>query len=245
MIATTLEAQSNLEEHKVFLEETAYLNFSHPGLQKVVAELRGKTDTQTAVNLHNFVRDEVRFGWRPAFYAMSASEVLRTGVGYCNTKSTLFVALLRGAGIPARQRFVSINADILKPFIKLRQPYVDHSYTEVLLDGRWLRVDSYIPDPDLFRLASMRLTEERSVMGYGIHRLGVNEWNGRTDAFAQFVESGMAKITNQDYGVFRDTAAFYAETERGEKLSGSRRFTLPVGIRFADAAVRRFVSKAG
>ena len=241
MMAITIEAHAVADDHAVFLKETDYLNFSHPALQKTITQLRGKTDRETAVNLHNFVRDTIRFGWRPAFYAMTASEVLDAGVGYCNTKSTLFVALLRGAGIPARQRFVSINADILEPFVRLPQAYVDHSYTEVFLNNRWLRVDSYIPDPELFRRAQARLVTEQRVMGYGVHRLGVNEWTGHSDAFAQFVESKAAPISNRSYGVFHDTAAFYADAERGEKLSGMRRLILPVAIRFSDRAVRRFV----
>jgi transglutaminase-like putative cysteine protease len=45
---------------------------------------------------------------------LPASAVIRAGVGFCNPKSTLFVALLRGAGIPARQHMVSINMNVLK-----------------------------------------------------------------------------------------------------------------------------------
>ncbi len=228
-----------------YLEETAYLNYSDPSLQAALTALRGRTDRETAVNIHNYVRDEVRFGWRPDFYAMTASEVLRAGVGYCNTKSTLFVALLRGAGIPARQRFVTINADILEPFVRLPQPFVDHSYSEVLLGGRWLRVDSYIPDPALFARAQQALERDDRGMGYGVHRLGKNVWDGDSDAFAQFVASDIAAISDRDYGIFADTAAFYAATDRNEKLSGMRRFVLPVAIRFSDRAVRRFVRNPG
>lgn len=244
MMAAAL-AQTGTDDGASFLEETTYLNFSHPALQAAVKRLRGETDRDTAVNIHNFVRDTVRFGWRSKFYAMTAAQVMDAGVGYCNTKSTLFVALLRGAGIPARQRFVSINADILEPFVKLPQPYVDHSYSEVWLDDRWLRVDSYIPDPELFARAQARLAAEQRVMGYGVHRLGVNAWDGQSDAFAQFVRSDEAPITDRSYGVYRDTAAFYAQAERGEKLSGVRRFVLPIAIRFSDGAVRRFLREAG
>ena len=243
MIVTSIEAQTGIDDQEAYLEETEYLDFSHPELQKTISRVRGESDRETAVNIHNFVRDTVRFGWTPDFYAMTASEVMEAAVGYCNTKSTLFVALLRGAGIPARQRFVSINADILEPFVRLPQSYVDHSYTEVYLDERWLRVDSYIPDPRLFQVAQDHLAIEQRVMGYGVHRRGVNEWNGRRDAFAQYVMGGETPISDRDYGVYRDTAAFYAEADRGEKLTGARRFVLPVAIRFSDRYVRRFVQQ--
>lgn len=240
VLAASLQAQNEPVAPAPYLEETNYLNYSHPKLQATITSLRGASDRETAVNIHNFVRDTVRFGWRPDFYAMTADAVLETGVGYCNTKSTLFVALLRGAGIPARQRFVTINADILEPFVQLPQTFVDHSYSEVLLDGRWLRVDSYIPDPKLFDLAQARLAREGRIMGYGVHRDGVNVWTGASDAFAQFVDSDKT-ISNHSYGVYPDTFAFYAETNRGEKLSGMRRWILPLAIRFSDRAVRRFL----
>ena len=243
MLSTALPADPAVDS--TYLEETAYLDYSNPALQATLATLRGATIRQTAINIHDYVRDNVRFGWRPDFYAMTASEVLDAGVGYCNTKSTLFVALLRGAGIPARQRFVTINADILEPFVRLPQPFVDHSYSEVFLEGRWLRVDSYIPDPVLFASAQAALERENRVLGYGVHRLGRNDWDGNSDAFAQFVVSDRATISNRDYGIFADTAAFYAAAERGEKLSGPRRLILPLAIRFSDRAVRRFVRDAG
>ena len=79
----------------------------------VTAGARDERERERAIRIHDFVRDEVRFGWAPAFYEMSASAVLTAGIGYCNTKSTLFVALLRAAGLPARQVFVDVSARIL------------------------------------------------------------------------------------------------------------------------------------
>ena len=88
----------------------------------------------------------MRFGFTPHFYAMSAAEVLSAGVGYSNTKATLFIALLRAAGIEARQQFVDVNAAVLRGMFDLRTPFIDHSYTEVLLDGAWVPTDSYVVD---------------------------------------------------------------------------------------------------
>lgn len=38
--------------------------------------------------------------------ALTASEVLKQGQGFCNPKATLLVALMRAAGIPARMHMV-------------------------------------------------------------------------------------------------------------------------------------------
>ena len=137
-LVVSMSSASAVSERAIdpFLEETGFLDFSNRRIAAALKDLRGATQRETAVNIHDFVRDEVRFGWRPRFYAMPASQVLKTGVGYCNTKSTLFVAMLRGAGIPARQHFVSINTDILEPFVRLPQPYAAGASSETAGDHR-------------------------------------------------------------------------------------------------------------
>lgn len=196
-----------------FTSPTRYIDFEHPRVAAAVgAATRGlKSPVERAVRIHDFVRDEIRFGWSTGFYDQSASEVLSNGVGYCNTKSTLFVAMPRAAGVPARQHFVDIHASILSPFTDPGTPYVDHSFTEVNLEGEWLPVDSYIVDKPLFVRAKRRLERESKVLGYGVHADGSCEWSGRTSSFSQFVRSGrFPTLSTNDYGVFEDVGAFYA-----------------------------------
>jgi transglutaminase-like putative cysteine protease len=168
-----------------------------------------------------FVRDRVRFGFRGSFYALKASEVLEGGIGFCNNQSTLMVALLRAAGVPARAHFVDITAEVLGGVLSPGTPFVDHSWTEAYVDGRWRAVDAYIVDPPLMRAAKARLKRERRVLGYGAHVNGVTEWNGRDDAFSQFVNDGAhARLSTRDYGVFDDVGAFYAaKGERWNRMS--------------------------
>jgi transglutaminase-like putative cysteine protease len=155
--------------------------------------------------------------------------VLDAGVGYCNTKGTLFVAMLRAAGIPARQHFVNINARILAPFIDPGTPYVDHSYVEVWLGGRWWSTDSYIVDRSLHAVAQRRLRESGQVLGFGIHRDGTISWDGRSDSFSQFVRSSdFAALTTRDYGVYDDVGAFYASGNGVNTLN----LLLKLGFRF-------------
>ena len=93
------------------------------------------TERQRAVAIHDFVRDQVKFGFTGRFYAMTAADVLGAGRGYCNTKSTLFVDLLRAAGLQARQQFVDIDASVLHGLVDPGTPWVDHSDVEVRIDG--------------------------------------------------------------------------------------------------------------
>ncbi len=205
-----------------YLQSTTFINTGHPSIVKKTASLTATaaTDREKAVRIHNFVRDNITFGWHGKFYKQKASEVLRAGIGFCNTKGTLFVTMLRAAGIPARQRFVNINTRIVRDFISPGTSYVDHSYTEVFLDERWIAVDSYIVDTALFEAARAKLVAENRLLGYGIHRNGTVNWDGKSDAFSQFLNDGsVADLTTSDYGVYPDIIAFYADGKGINKLN--------------------------
>ncbi len=211
------------------LAGTPYLDIGHPAVIDAMRRATSGVTTprERAVRIHDYVRDTIRFGWAPEFYRQKASEVLASGIGYCNTKSTLFVAMLRAAGIPARLHFVGLRAEILHGLISSGTGYVDHSYSEVLIDGRWLRVDSYIVDRPLAIKARARLLREGRVLGYGVHRSGVSEWDGQGDAFSQFVDDGtVAGLGNADHGVYADVGAFY------DSGLGVNRLSLPLRIVF-------------
>lgn len=222
-----------------FLAPTEYVDSSHP---KIVSTARritagAESDRDRAVAIHDFVRDEIRFGWAPTFYDQKASQLLSTGLGFCNTKSTLFVALLRAVGIPARQHFVDINSQILSGLIEPGTAFVDHSFAEVLIEGRWIRVDSYIVDKQLAERARQRLIREGKTIGYGAHVNGVSRWDGTEDAFAQFVDDGSKpQLTTHDHGVFQDVGAFYASGRGLNRLNPGLR--LLFGF-FSRAANRR------
>jgi transglutaminase-like putative cysteine protease len=221
----TASAQSN------GLEPTKYIDSTNPELvsqvNKIVASAKDEVDK--AVLIHNFVRDAISFGWAGAFYDQKASEVLASKIGYCNTKSTLFVAMLRAAGIPAKQRFVNINAEILEGILNPGTEYVDHSYAEVYLGGAWLKVDSYIVDAKLANTARHKLKKENRLLGYGVHRNGVSTWDGTSNAFSQFVNDGSYKaLSTKDFGVYEDVDAFYRSGNGVNQLN----FVLRLIVRF-------------
>lgn len=206
--ASTLGAAEDPER---FLGPTRYIDSTHPSILAAVASVaEAGSDIAQARAIHDFVRDRIRFGFAASFYDQSASQVLGSGIGYCNTKSTLFIAMLRAAGIPARQHFVDIDARILSPLVDPGTAYVDHSFTEVHLGGRWLRTDSYIVDLPLAIRARAQLSRESKRIGYGVHREGVSNWNGSEDAFSQFVVDNAADgLSRRDHGMFKDVGAFY------------------------------------
>ncbi len=79
------------------------LDYSSKSIQLLI-ENRGwkflKEEERTKA-VYNFVKDEILFGYN-VDDNIRASRVLKDGYGQCNTKGTLFMALLRALGIPCR-----------------------------------------------------------------------------------------------------------------------------------------------
>ncbi|MCP4024522.1 MAG: transglutaminase family protein [Desulfobacteraceae bacterium] len=212
----------SVEAKNDFLAATPYIDSDHPAIveraKKVTAG--AKTDREKAVKIHDFVRDKIPFGFTSKFYNQKASDVLKSGMGYCNTKATLLIALMRAQRIPAKHHFVNINALILEGVIDPGTPFVDHSFAQVLIDGQWIKIDSYVLDLKLAKQAQARLAAEKKAYGFGAHINGISQWDGKTDAFCQFVNDGAVKdLTTADHGVFDDIGAFYASENAINKLN--------------------------
>eukprot|EP00878_Enallax_costatus_P012082 GHUV01012614.1.p1 GENE.GHUV01012614.1~~GHUV01012614.1.p1 ORF type:complete len:213 (+),score=35.98 GHUV01012614.1:559-1197(+) len=118
---------------------------------------------------------------------LPASMVLQHGRGFCNPKSTLFVAMQRAAGIPARQHMVSINMNVLYGLGPPTGVYGDHALSEVYLNNRWLLVDSYTVDTQLYSVAKQAINQKGLAMGYGVHKGGSICWDGKSNSFVQYV----------------------------------------------------------
>ena len=207
-------APANVEQEPAvdnFLQATDYIDTGHPAIANVVDRLvREDADPRTnAIALFEFVR-ALPFGFATGFWDNKASDVLRAGRGYCNTKSTLFVTLLRAAGIPARQHFVEIDAAVLHGILDPGTAMVDHSFAEVFLDGRWVATDAYIVDPPLFAAAQRQLAADGRLLGYSAHATGSNDWDGMSASFSQYNILDAHPIGSRRWGVYADVGDFYA-----------------------------------
>lgn len=79
-----------------YLRETPILNYSAPEIQELIQREGWEQldDFHKVQGIYNYVRDEILFGYNEND-AIPASQVLRDGIGQCNTKATLLMALLR------------------------------------------------------------------------------------------------------------------------------------------------------
>jgi transglutaminase-like putative cysteine protease len=99
---------------------------------------------EKAVKLYYAVRDGIWYDpyypfYRPAHYR--ASNVLKSGRGFCVCKASLLCAAGRACGIPSRVGFADVRNHLAtKQLIEMMGSdlFVYHGYTEFYLEGKWV-----------------------------------------------------------------------------------------------------------
>ena len=131
-----------------YLESNQYFDYDHPAVQDLLADILSddRDDVKTMViALYHYVRDA--FAYNPYVFDLSAeqfkaSHCASRDQSYCIPKAVLFGALCRAIGVPARLGLVDVKNHISSPkLIELLKNdiFVMHGYTEIYLDGRWLK----------------------------------------------------------------------------------------------------------
>lgn len=209
----------------LWLSTSALLDLNDPKLriQAISLTQLADTDTQKVVAIHQFIK-AMPFGCVAGFNHVSAGDVLRSRQGDCHTKGTLFVALMRCAGLPARLRFVTMPSMFLYGIISLPKLNVVHAIGEVYLNERWIQTDTYVVDDMLESKAAQLLAEQGLVAGYGIHLQGARDWDAFHDAYGQSAASDPSSLPVQDWGVAHDPEQFYtAATDPSLKIGWTTR----------------------
>jgi len=197
-------------------------DFQHPYIQETVARLtREETTVRGKLErLFTYVRDDIKFGLCKKWDLMKASQVIELGMGQCNNKSTLFLALCKAAGIPARVHYGLIKTEIMRGIfpaiaLALMPRQGSHSWLEVEVEGKWRRIDSYITDKELFQGARRELMNTGWQIGYAVAL-----WEGSCSCEfnidkEEFVQMGAVV---GDHGIWNDASEFYA-TENYVRLN--------------------------
>lgn len=207
------------------LRSSPILDFQHPSLQALLAR-RGWAalpPARRAGAIYEFVRNEIAFGYNRGD-EIPASQVLAEGLGQCNTKGSLLMALLRGAGLPCRFHGFTITKRLQKgaitgPAYWLAPARIVHSWVELRLDDQWLELEGFILDQAYLGALQRRFPQARAFCGYGaatpdLQAPGV-EWCGRS---TYIQKEGI----RQDFGRFDSPDAFYAA--HGSNLTGLKRW---------------------
>ena len=134
------------DSNDVYLAPVEYVDSDHPAIKACVSKTiaPGMPDVEKARRLYLAAR-EIRYDpdldyTDPEIFR--ASRVLEAGAGYCVGKASLFAALCRAAGLPARVAFADVTNHLSSE--KLREKmgtnyFAWHGFTEVLLGDRWVK----------------------------------------------------------------------------------------------------------
>jgi len=214
-------------DNRIYLEETQMVNYKSDEIQRLINDRgwRNLTDEEKIMQVYNFLKDEILFGYNHDVDTMKASEVLKEGLGHCNTKATLFMALLRALGIPCRIHGFTIDKKLQKGAIgalayNFTPREIIHTWTEVYYDNRWINMEGLIVDSKFLNSVQRMFSNcEGGFCGYAIATKNIKnpevQWKGG-DTYIQ--KEGIV----QDFGIFNSPDHFYSEY--GVNLKGIKKF---------------------
>lgn len=192
---------------KEYLEETSMLNYSSPIIQEVIVNYGwNELDEFNKIkSIYNYVRDEILFGYN-IDDDIAATKVLKDGYGQCNTKGTLFMALLRAVGIPCRVHAFTIDKVLQKGAMtgivyKSAPKNVFHSWVEVYYERKWYELEGFILDSKYLNQLQKKFSGcTGTFCGYGVavdnFQSPIIDWNINNT----YIQS---KGINQDFGVYK------------------------------------------
>ncbi len=129
-----------------FLQPGRYIDSDHPAVIVFARQhCSGASPLERAVSLYYAVRDGIRYNPFLDFSketAYQASHCITSGEGFCVGKAALLAACARVDGIPARVGFADVRNHLTTPALRERMgsdEFVYHGYTELHLEGRWVK----------------------------------------------------------------------------------------------------------
>lgn len=209
-----------------YLSETKMLDYSNPDIQKLIKERKWKSleEFERLKSIYNYIRDEILFGYNTDD-CVPASKVLKDGYGQCNTKGTLFMAILRACGIPCRIHGFTIDKKLqegaMTGFVYRNAPQnIFHSWVEVYFEDKWYELEAFILDkPYLESLQRINGDCTGAFCGYGVavkdFRNPVIDFN-RNNTYIQ------SEGINQDFGIYDSPDELLME--HGQEMSPLKAF---------------------
>jgi transglutaminase-like putative cysteine protease len=159
-----------------YLRPTQIIDSDHPN---IVAYARNAAEDsrdslEKAVKIYYAVRDDIRYTPYYPFYLPEhyrASNVLKSGQGYCVCKASLLCALGRALEIPSRVGFATVRNHLITRQLQewmASDLFVYHGYVDFYLNGVWVKATPAF---------NKELCER--------HRVQPLEFNGREDSIFQ------------------------------------------------------------
>ena len=146
VVETRIPDQTN-SSLRLHLSPAEFIDSDHERVRAKARQAIGSVSnpTEQASLLYRTVRDEIRYDpyvdyTDPEIYR--ASSVLAKGHGYCVGKASLYVALCRATGIPARLGLADVKNHLATPRLLEAvgtDVFAYHGYVEVMPDRDWIK----------------------------------------------------------------------------------------------------------
>lgn len=189
-----------------YLKTTAMLDYKNENIQSLIDEKgwRNLPEFECIKSIYNYIRDDIKFGYN-IDDSIPASKVLSDGYGQCNTKGTLFMALLRACNIPCRVHGFTIDKELQKGAMtgivyKNAPNNVFHSWVEVYFEDNWYELEAFIIDKEyLTKLQNTNSDCVGAFCGYGV---AVTDFKNPTIEFNRNNTYIQSEGINQDFGIY-------------------------------------------
>jgi transglutaminase-like putative cysteine protease len=129
-----------------YLQPGRFVDSAHPAVIDFARQhAQGAGERERAVALYYAVRDTIRYNPFQNFMAddaYRASACLERSLGWCVSKAALLAGAARAMGIPARVGFADVKNHLTTPELTAKMGtdlFVYHGYSELRLDGRWIK----------------------------------------------------------------------------------------------------------
>lgn len=194
------------EMNNEYLSKTHMLDYDNYKIQELIRKRgwRELPEFERIRSIYNFIRDEIRFGYN-VDDSIPASKVLKDGYGQCNTKGTLFMALLRAVGIPCRVHGFTIRKELqegaMTGFVYKQAPKnIFHSWVEVYLEGKWYELEAFIIDKDY--LGKLQQKNSNCAGAFCKFGVGVEDFKNPIIDFNRNNTYIQSTGINQDFGIY-------------------------------------------
>lgn len=189
-----------------YIQETNMLDYQNPHIQQLI-QARGWRELAAFDRIkaiYNYVRDEILFGYN-IDDSIPASKVLADGYGQCNTKGTLFMALLRACNIPCRIHGFTIDKKLqrgaMTGFVYRSAPKnVLHSWVEVFFEDTWYELEAFILD--IAYLAKLQQAHNDCVGAFCGYGVAVKDFRHPVIDFDRNNTYIQSEGINQDFGIY-------------------------------------------
>lgn len=211
---------------KNYLKNTVMLNYQTPQIADLISTQKWSdlNEFEKIGAIYDYVQNKILLGYNK-YDNLTATQVLADGIGQCNTKATLIMALLRAVGVPCRlhgTKVTKVFQRSLMPKImaKLAPPLIVHTWAEVYYNGDWLSLEGVITDKTFISGLQKLFPEHKGkFFDYAVAVKDFNnlqiDWKGENTTVQQ-------QAVVKDLGVYDTPDEFYAEYK--QEFRGIKKF---------------------